>query len=186
MPKRMNRHSNKKLLFCCCCLLCLQARNKSHLDILKPSRIAAILFVQPSFFVEQRTYFCIGHSKYVRVPRFAKNRIPTSWLQLRDCWSRGAMIPHILSVQVTLSELGGHMMPTKLLFAPPHRFSDLPTALISTTCFLDFNTTCMGDCIFQMCFHLVCCANQANDLTGQFKSTYVFLGCAQLWAVFLL
>ena len=81
MPKRMNRHSNKKLLFCCCCLLCLQARNKSHLDILKPSRIAAILFVQPSFFVEQRTYFCIGHSKYVRVPRFAKNRIPTSWLQ---------------------------------------------------------------------------------------------------------
>ena len=80
MPKRMNRHSNKKLLFCCC-LLCLQARNKSHLDILKPSRIAAILFVQPSFFVEQRTYFCIGHSKYVRVPSFAKNRIPTSWLQ---------------------------------------------------------------------------------------------------------
>ena len=75
MPKRMNRHSNKKLLFCCC-LLCLQARNKSHLDILKPSRIAAILFVQPSFFVEQRTYFCIGHSKYVRVPSFAKKQNP--------------------------------------------------------------------------------------------------------------
>lgn len=99
MPKRMNRHSNKKLLFCCCCcccLLCLQARNKSHLDILKPSRIAAILFVQPSFFVEQRTYFCIGHSKYVCVPRFAKNRIPTSWLQPK------LYIPSTVNTQMNL------------------------------------------------------------------------------------
>ena len=104
MPKRMNRHSNKKLLFCCCCLLCLQARNKSHLDILKPSRIAAILFVQPSFFVEQRTYFCIGHSKYVRVPRFAKNRIPTSWLQPK------LYIPSTINTRMNLHLFGfGHI-----------------------------------------------------------------------------
>ena len=123
MPKRMNRHSNKKLLFCCCCLLCLQARNKSHLDILKPSRIAAILFVQPSFFVEQRTYFCIGHSKYVRVPRFAKNRIPTSWLQLRDCRSRGARgghDPHDFVNSVNPIWTRGTYDAHQITICPPH------------------------------------------------------------------
>ena len=41
---------------------------------------------------------------------------------------RGALAPQFLAKQVTLSKLGGQIMPTTVLRAPPG-FSDLATAL---------------------------------------------------------
>ena len=55
----------------------------------------------------------------------------TYTLQACRRWGAGGpQAPQFLADQLTLSQPGGQIMPTTVIQAPPHGFSDLATALI--------------------------------------------------------